>query len=95
MDLQKGVRVFFDGGAHAQCYRCVIWSLEHEVALREFSYHTILHEVVHKFGQYASDPAHDRGYTKFQGLHQRIHIEGRGPVGGTHENTTIPLLYEV
>ena len=33
-NLQRGVRVFLDGGAHAHC---VIWSLEHEVARRDSS----------------------------------------------------------
>ena len=38
--------------------------------------------------------AHNQENTKFQSLHQAIHVEMSRPVGRTHENTTIPLLYE-
>jgi hypothetical protein len=47
--LNKYLSFFFYDGPHAWWHWCVIWSLEHEVAWRGFSYHCTSHEIVHGF----------------------------------------------
>ena len=57
-------------------YWYIICSLEHEVAWGGCSYHSISHEIIHKFGQCASNFGHDWRSTNFKAFIEPYTLKG-------------------
>ena len=92
-NFQGGVSFFLDGQAYAWRHWCFIYTLQYEVAHRGFSNIFTSSGMIYRFGYCTSHLVFHWRSAQFQGVHQTIHSQRRGPLSWSYQSSTILLLY--